>query len=384
MPKRKRPGLADIDQSLLLAVGGLLLLGLIMLASSSVNFSTIKYNSPWTMFFDQSIVVVCGLGMAWAMVVYLSIEQCERYAGVLFLFSVFLLVLVLIPGIGKEVNGSRRWLVIGFQPSELMKLTLILFFARFIARYLSELREQLWGALKPLGFLLVIGGLLLMEPDYGALGVMLVVALGMLFLCGVRLWQFLIFTLLVSAAMSWLIIQAPYRLTRLLSFIDPWDDPFSTDYQLSQALIAIGRGDWWGVGLGNGIQKLAYLPDAHTDFMFAILSEELGFAGAVSVIFLFVWVLVRIFTMANQAMALQKPFAAFLAYGIGMWISIQMFINIGVNLGLLPTKGLTLPWMSYGRSSLLVMCIVLGLLLRIDYENSQPKKRRYGARKGSG
>jgi cell division protein FtsW len=265
-----------------------------------------------------------------------------------------------------------------------MKLTLILFFARFIARYLSELREQLWGALKPLGFLLVIGGLLLMEPDYGALGVMLVVALGMLFLCGVRLWQFLIFTLLVSAAMSWLIIQAPYRLTRLLSFIDPWDDPFSTDYQLSQALIAIGRGDWWGVGLGNGIQKLAYLPDAHTDFMFAILSEELGFAGAVSVIFLFVWVLVRIFTMANQAMALQKPFAAFLAYGIGMWISIQMFINIGVNLGLLPTKGLTLPWMSYGRSSLLVMCIVLGLLLRIDYENSQPKKRRYGARKGSG
>jgi cell division protein FtsW len=285
--------------------------------------------------------------------------------------GISLLLLVLMPGIGREVNGSTRWMslgIINLQVSELVKLFVVVYMAGYLVRQGDEVRTSMRGFLKPMALLAVISVLLLCEPDFGATAVIVTTALAMMFVAGVRLWQFMILMLVVLAALSVLAVTSPYRMQRLTAFLDPWADPFNSGFQLTQALIAFGRGEWLGVGLGGSVQKLFYLPEAHTDFVFAVLAEELGLLGAVSVIVMFAIVVWRAFVMARLAEQCGKFFEAYLAYGLGVWIGMQAYINIGVNMGVLPTKGLTLPLMSYGGSSIMVMCVAIALLLRIDHE----------------
>ena len=282
------------------------------------------------------------------------------------------MIIVLIPGIGKHVNGSARWLGAGpisIQVSEFMKLAMILYLASYLVRHREEVHERLIGFIKPLLILIIICILLLKEPDFGAATVILATSLGMMFLAGARLGQFMGLLVLSLTAFSILAISSPYRLQRLTSFLNPWANPFDSGYQLTQSLIAFGRGNWFGVGLGESIQKLFYLPEAHTDFVFAILTEELGLLGALFLIATYALLTIRIFMIGRRAQELQYDFAAYVAYGIGLWISLQVLINFGVNTGLLPTKGLTLPFMSYGGSSLLISCVAISILIRIDYEN---------------
>jgi cell division protein FtsW len=289
------------------------------------------------------------------------------------------LVAVLIPGVGRQVNGSIRWLHLGFfnlQASELVKLFVIVYLAGYLVRRGEEVRTTLKGFLKPLAILTLFAVLLLLEPDFGTTAVMFATALGLMFLGGVRLWQFSALLAAVVAVLGGVALSSPYRLERLTTFLDPWADPFNSGFQLTQALIAIGRGEWLGVGLGGSIQKLFYLPEAHTDFLFAVLAEELGLLGVTVVIALFTLVVWRAFVIAYRAEQSGNRFAAYLAYGIGMWIGLQAFINMGVNMGALPTKGLTLPLMSYGGSSIVVMCMAVALLMRVDYETRFPRGRK--------
>jgi cell division protein FtsW len=282
------------------------------------------------------------------------------------------LVLVLIPGVGKVVNGSARWLNLGvtsIQVSEFCKLAVVIYLSSYVVRHQHALKRQISGFVRPMLLLSIVGALLILEPDFGATVVILATSLAMLFLAGVPLWQFVALLSVVAGILGMVAISAPYRLQRLTSFLDPWAVQFDSGYQLTQALIAFGRGEWFGVGLGSSIQKLFYLPEAHTDFVFAVLAEELGLVGAlatVSLYILFVW---RGMIVGLNAEKRDDRFAAFVSYGISLWVGLQTLINIGVNTGILPTKGLTLPFLSYGGSSVLVICIAVGLLVRVDYEN---------------
>jgi cell division protein FtsW len=290
-----------------------------------------------------------------------------------------LLVLVLVPGIGKSVNGSRRWLplfVVNLQPSEFMKLAAVLYAASYAVRKAAflhaeqPLRQTLVRGFLPLFVVMAAtGGLLLMEPDFGAFVVIVAIGFGILFLGGLDWRLFVGLSALLPFALGAILVAAPYRLQRLTAFVDPWSDPLGKGYQLSHSLIAFGRGEIFGVGLGSSVEKLLYLPEAHTDFLLAVIGEELGFAGVFVVIALFVWVLYRAYAIGRQAARLSRPFAALAAQGIGIWIGVQAFINIGVNVGLLPTKGLTLPLLSFGGSGIIANCVAIALLLRIDYEN---------------
>jgi cell division protein FtsW len=265
-----------------------------------------------------------------------------------------------------------RWIGLGFigmQVSELAKFAVVVYMAGYLLRCNAEIKVDFSGFLKPMTVLGVILLLLLKEPDFGAAVVIMATALGMMFLAGMRLRNFILLLAIVFAGLSFLAISAPYRLLRLTSFLNPWEHPFNSGYQLTQSLIAFGRGGWFGVGLGQSIQKLFYLPEAHTDFLFAVIAEELGLVGMLVVIFLFTFLVVRIFYIGRKAQKLGQHFAGYLAYGFGLWIAIQFAVSMGVNSGLLPTKGLTLPLMSYGGSSMLVNCITIAVLLRIDYEN---------------
>ncbi len=359
-----------LDIWLIFSALTLLLLGLLMVASSSVNLGEEHHALPLYYFWRQAGYAALGILLA-AGAWHLSIATWQRLSALLLLFGIVLLMLALVPGVGHVVNGSMRWINLGgirLQPSELMKLFMLLYLAGYLIRRGEEVRRALSGFAKPMLVLLVITGLLLLEPDYGSAVVLFATVLGMLFIAGVPLRQFFGWALLVGAALLGLVLVAPYRIQRLTTFMDPWADPFNTGFQLTQALIAIGRGEWLGVGLGASLQKLTYLPEAHTDFLFAILTEELGLVGALLVIGLFALLVWRIFRLARRALLAQQLYAAYLAYGIGFNFALQAGINLGVNLGLLPTKGLTLPLMSYGGSSLLVSCLMLGLLLRIDYE----------------
>ena len=287
------------------------------------------------------------------------------------LVSILLLVLVLIPGIGRAVNGSMRWIRfggIGIQVSELAKLCIIIYLAGYLVRHRQQVSSRLVGFIKPMFILSIVAILLLKEPDFGAVVVIFITALGMMFLAGVPLWQFLILLCSVASAIAFLAISSPYRLARMTAFLDPWADQFNTGYQLTQSLIAFGRGGWLGQGIGGSIQKLFYLPEAHTDFLFAVLAEELGFIGVIIVILLFALLVSRALIIGYRAVAHDQIFAGYLAYGLALWLGLQTIFSIGVNTGLLPTKGLTLPLMSYGGNSLLVMCVVIALLLRIDHE----------------
>ena len=296
----------------------------------------------------------------------------QKYAGKIFLLGVLLLVLVLIPGIGRVVNGSRRWIslfVINLQPSELVKLATVLYASDYTVRKSHKLHSLTQGFLPMFVAMVVVAFLLLREPDFGALMVVMAIAMGVLFLGGINMRIFSGLAVMALVSIVLLIVSSPYRLKRVLGFMDPWDDPFGKGYQLSHSLIAIGRGEWFGVGLGASVEKLFYLPEAHTDFILAVIAEEFGFVGICVLIGLYAWIVRRAFHIGVESKKLERYYQALVAQGLGIWLGIQAFFNIGVNMGLLPTKGLTLPLMSFGGSAMLFNLISMALLLRVDYEN---------------
>jgi cell division protein FtsW len=318
------------------------------------------------------------MGICAAMlVVNTPLSLLEKYSACFLFIGIVFLTLVLIPGVGREVNGSMRWIALGpvnAQSSEVAKLCLVLYLSGYMVRHEEKLKITFAGFIHPVVVVTLISGLLLLEPDYGSAVVLFATALGMMFMGGVPLSRFFIWVFTASAALMSLAILSPYRLQRLTSFMDPWQDPFNTGFQLSQALIAFGRGDWFGVGLGSSVQKLFYLPEAHTDFVYAVLAEEFGLAGSILIVFLYFLLVWRAFLIGDTAHRAGRLFSAFLAYGIALVIGIQAFINIGVNMGVLPTKGLTLPLISYGNNSIIITIILIALLIRIEFENRQPAK----------
>ena len=353
----------------------LLGLGLLMVTSASMPIADRQTGQPFYFLLRQG--AFAGIGLLAAGVVFQIPMARWRQAGpLLLLAAIALLVLVLIPGIGKEVNGSRRWIGVGpinIQVSEIAKLFALIYIAGYLKRHGEELRianfrTSALALFRPMVVLGVLAVLLLLEPDFGSVVVLMATALGMVFLAGVNLWQFGALQIGTVAVMAVLIVSSPYRLERVLSFLNPWANPETTGYQLVHSLIAIGRGELFGVGLGASVEKLFYLPEAHTDFLFAVLAEELGLVGILIVIALFMTLVWRAFRIGQRAERLGMKFSAWLAYGIGLWFGIQSLFNMGVNMGVLPTKGLTLPLMSYGGSSVVVMCMTLAVLLRIDVE----------------
>ncbi|MGB7932781.1 MAG: putative lipid II flippase FtsW [Gammaproteobacteria bacterium] len=365
-----RARLPRMDYLLLFAALALAALGLVMVASASITLADRELGQPFYYALRQAIYI--GAGVLLGMGVYRLRLALVEQAGLLLLLTAFaLLFTVLVPGVGTQVNGSVRWLNTGLfrlQVSEPAKLMILIYLASYLTRHGEEVRTQLSGFIKPLALLGLAAILLLLEPDFGATVVMLATAMGMIFIAGARLWQFGGMLGLGGVSLAGLAVSSPYRMVRLTTFLNPWADPFDSGFQLTQSLIAIGRGEWFGVGLGASIQKLFYLPEAHTDFVFAVLAEELGLLGVCVVISLYAVVVWRAFVIAIQAEKAGNGFASLIAHGIGIWIGLQAFINMGVNMGLLPTKGLTLPLMSYGGSSMVVVCAAIALLLRADYE----------------
>jgi cell division protein FtsW len=370
-PRRAMLPPLPYDKWFILAVFLIIGLGLLMVASASIVVSDQQLHQPFYYFYRQLIYLLFGVAIG-SVLIQFEIAVWENYSSWILGAAMLLLALVLFPKIGHSVNGSIRWINLGFfsiQVSEIAKFSVIVYMAFYLVKYNQDLKTNLLAFLKPMGLLMVIGLLLLREPDFGASVVIVSTVLGMMFLAGMPMRYFLSLLTLVLGGLSILAISAPYRLHRLTSFMDPWANPYSSGYQLTQSLIAFGRGGWWGVGLGKSIQKMFYLPEAHTDFLFAVIAEEFGLIGLVLIISLFTFLVIRILLMGRRAQLLGQHFAAFLAYGFGLWIGIQFAVNMGVNVGLLPTKGLTLPFMSYGGSSMLINCITIAVLLRIDYEN---------------
>jgi cell division protein FtsW len=367
---------AEYDRSLawaalLLAAGGLVMVYSASIATAEASRYT-GNNAAW---FLARHGAHLGLALAAAITVFLVPARLwQKAAPWLFLGGVAALALVLVPGLGREVNGARRWLDLpgfGFQPSEAMKLAVVLYAADYTARKHAVLKSFKRGLLPMLAVMLVVSWLLLREPDFGALVVIAVIAFSILFLGGMNGRHFAALLGMLAAGFALLVLFSPYRMQRIFGFMDPWSDPFGRGYQLSHALIAFGRGEWLGVGLGASVEKLHYLPEAHTDFLLAVIAEELGLVGVALVIALFAWVVARAFAIGRQACLHERHFAALAAQGIGIWLGFQALINMGVNMGLLPTKGLTLPLMSYGGSGLLANFVALAILLRIDWENRQ-------------
>jgi len=376
---RRSPEQADFDPVVLWLVALLLGLGLVMVHSASIAIAEagrVSAGSARYLLVRHASFLLLGLVCA-AIVVQLPMRFWQALAPYLFIAGVGLLVAVLIPGVGREVNGSQRWIPLGplnLQPSEFMKLFAVLYAADYTVRKANRMSSVSKGFLPMFAVMLLTGALLLQEPDFGAFAVITVVAMGVLFLGGMNWRLFASLKLLLIAGFVLLIWTSPYRMQRVLGFMDPWADPFGKGYQLSHALIAFGRGEWFGVGLGASVEKLFYLPEAHTDFVLAVIAEELGFAGVTLTIALFAWLTLRAFAIGNQAARLERTFPALVAQGVGLWIATQAIVNMGVNMGLLPTKGLTLPLLSFGGSALLANCMAIGLLLRVDYENRQMMK----------
>lgn len=370
MSGASRIRLPRFDYLLLSGASALVVLGLVMVASASITLADRELGQPFYYAIRQAVYI--GLGaVAGVSLFRLRLVLLEQAGLVLLVSGMALLLAVLVPGIGHEVNGSVRWLNTGLfrlQVSEPAKLMILVYLASYLARHGEEVRTQLSGFIKPLVILGLAAFLLLLEPDFGATVVLTATAMGMIFIAGVKLWQFSGMLGMAALSLGGLAVSSPYRMERLTTFLNPWADPFDSGFQLTQSLIAIGRGEWLGVGLGAGIQKLFYLPEAHTDFVFAVLAEELGLLGVCLVIALYTLIVWRAFVIAGTADKAGNAFASLLAYGIGIWIGLQAFINMGVNMGLLPTKGLTLPLMSYGGSSMVVMCAAVALLLRVDFE----------------
>ncbi len=358
------------DRWMILSLVGLLSLGLIMVASASIVISEKQFGHSFHFLIRQATYL--GLAIVLCIpVLKMSSSYWKHYGGTLLIVAVVLLALVLVPGVGREVNGSMRWIgfgPFGMQISELAKFCVILFLASYLTRHSDEVQNNIMGFVKPMLLLGVIAILLLKEPDFGATVVILATALGMMFIAKVKLRHFALLVTLVLIVLVVLAISSPYRLERLTTFMNPWAHQFNSGYQLTQSLIAFGRGGWFGVGLGDSVQKLFYLPEAHTDFLFAVLAEELGLLGITIVMALYLLLVARILKVHRRAMQLNRPFEAYTCLGFGLWMAFQAMINMGVNAGVLPTKGLTLPLMSYGGSSLLINCIALAIVLRIDYE----------------
>jgi cell division protein FtsW len=351
-------------------VAALLLMGLVMVTSASMSVAAKDLGDPFYFLERQFIFGMCGLLVAWGMT-RVPVELWDKYSLALLVLALLLLLLVLIPGLGAKINGARRWMRIGpmnFQVSELAKVLVLTWVCSYCVRKRAELEQTFAGLGLPVALLGVAAILLLIEPDFGAATVLFATGFAVLFVAGARLRYVLTLVSGVVLAFAVLAIASPYRLKRITVFLHPWDDPFDGGFQLTQSLIAIGRGGWFGVGLGSSIQKLFYLPEAHTDFVFAVLAEELGLVGVIGVIGLFMALVWRAFQISRMASQAGLKFQAYLALAFGMWLGTQAVVNIGVNMGVLPTKGLTLPLLSYGRSSLLVSLSWLGVLLRIYHE----------------
>jgi len=363
-----------VDPGFLLLVGAILCGGLVMLTSASISLADRNTGNPFFYFERQMSAVAFGLIGAAAML-HIPSRFWERIGLLLVILAVGMLVLVLVPGFGSTVNGSTRWLNVGgvniIQVSEPARLLVLLYISGYAVRHRVELSESFVGFLKPMLLVGMVCLLLLLEPDFGASVVMLCITLSVLFVAGARLRDFLLFSVIIVITLAILAVASPYRMKRLLAFWDPWADPYNSGFQLTQSLIAIGSGEWFGVGLGGSVQKLFYLPEAHTDFVFAVIAEEYGLVGSIVVVLLFGALIWRALGIARESALAGRLYQANLAFGFAIWQATQVFINIGVNMGILPTKGLTLPLVSYGRSSLVVTLIALGLLMRIDCENRQ-------------
>ncbi|MCW8879501.1 MAG: putative lipid II flippase FtsW [Kangiellaceae bacterium] len=358
------------DRILLATVFVLVAIGMIMVTSSSLYHAENIMDGRTNYFVMRHLMYMTVTLIAVTVVLTQPIIRWQQYGPYLLVLGLVLLVAVLF--IGRTVNGSKRWIALGpftFQVSEAIKLFVVVYLAGYLVRRTDELQTQIKGFAKPLLVLALITGLLLLEPDFGASVVILATSLAMLFLGGARLWQFIGLSAAVGGILGLIAVSQPYRLQRLMTFLDPWSDPFGSGYQLTQSLIAFGRGSIWGQGLGNGLQKLEYLPEGHTDFIFAIFAEEFGLIGVLLVLILFFVFFYRTMIIGRKALLQQRPYSAYLAYGIGFWITFQALINMGVTSGALPTKGLTLPFISYGGNSLIICGMAVALVLRIDYEN---------------
>ncbi|CAG0974655.1 putative peptidoglycan glycosyltransferase FtsW [Methylophilaceae bacterium] len=376
---RIRHTVPTYDQALLWVTLLLLGIGLVMVYSSSIALAEADratgHQSTYYLV-RQAIYIFISLTAA-AIAFQIPTQTWQKMAPYLFLLGMVSLILVLIPGIGHEVNGSRRWIslfVVTVQPSEFMKLFAAIYVADYTLRKAAVMDSFTKGFVPMLAVMFVVGSLLLLEPDFGAFAVIATITISILWLGGIngRIFAGMLVMLVVGFVL--LIWSSPYRLQRIIGFMDPWADPFGKGYQLSHALIAFGRGEWFGVGLGASVEKLLYLPEAHTDFLLAVIAEELGFVGVATVVGLFVWLVIRAFAIGKEAISNERYFSALLAQGIGVWLGVQSIINMGVNMGILPTKGLTLPLLSFGGSGILANCIALAVLLRIDYENRRIQK----------
>ena len=371
-----RASAQELDEVLLWSALALLFFGLVMVYSASIATAEASkftgHNSAYYLI-RHSVFLTIGL-IASVVVFQVPLRVWQKASPWLFMIGVVLLAVVLIPHIGREVNGARRWLPLGpvsLQPSELMKLFVVLYAADYTVRKLADMSSFRRGFVPMALVMALIGGLLLSEPDFGAFVVIICIAMGILFLGGINARLFVMLFVFLALAFVVLIWSSPYRRERVFGFMDPWADALGKGYQLSHALIAFGRGEWFGVGLGASVEKLFYLPEAHTDFLLAVIAEELGFAGVAVVIVLFALVVQRAFAIGRQALILERIYAGLVAQGIGLWLGVQSFINMGVNMGLLPTKGLTLPLMSFGGSGIFANCIAIAILLRVDWENRQ-------------
>ncbi len=360
----------SFNGTVILLVAVLLSVGIVIITSASMDYSAVNYNDPW--FFVKRHFIYLILALV-ASIVMLSIPTSfwKQYGWLLFFVACALLIIVLIPGVGKKVNGSQRWLQFGpitIQISEIVKFCGVIFFASYLSNSQYFLQTQWKELFKPLLMLVLLMWLLLLEPDFGGSVVLAVTVGGMLFLAGAKLWQCILLLLSGMGILAALALFTPYRMKRLVTFLDPWADQFNSGYQLTQSLIAFGRGEWFGLGIGNSIQKLLYLPEAHTDFVFAIFAEEYGFIGGLLLLLIFTLLIVKIFAIAKKAMERNDVFSALAVFGVAILMTCQVIINVGVASGFFPTKGLTLPLISYGGSSLIVTCLLIALVLRIEYD----------------
>jgi cell division protein FtsW len=367
---------AEFDRAVVWVTALLLALGMVMVYSASISIAEAgRSTGNQPMYYLVRHGIFLAISVTAGLVAFqVPTRVWQRFAPYLFVTGLVLLALVLIPGVGREVNGARRWIplvVFNLQPSEMMKVFAVLYAADYTVRKAAFMHSLRKGFLPMFGVMLLTGGFLLREPDFGAFAVITVIAMGILFLGGMnwKLFAGLIVMLVIGfVALVWF---SPYRMQRVIGFMDPWADPFGKGYQLSHALIAFGRGEWLGVGLGASVEKLFYLPEAHTDFLLAVIAEELGFIGVLAIVVMFSWIVQRAFTIGRRAALQERHYAALVAQGIGLWIGVQAIINMGVNMGVLPTKGLTLPLLSFGGSAITATCVAIAILLRIDWEGRQ-------------
>ncbi len=361
------------DTGVMLSAIGLASLGLIMVASSSISIADSQHVGPFYYLIRHLVFLSLGVSLA-CVIARVELERIERHAVFLLLVAFILLLLVFVPGIGMRINGARRWIhlgISGFQSVEMVKLILIVYLASYLVRHRESVHVSMIGVLKPLGIAGMLVVLLLAQPDFGSATLLLSVSIGMIWLGGARLRNLGLLAAMATPALAWAAMFEDYRLKRLKSFLDPWADPFNEGFQLTQALIAVGRGEWFGVGLGASVQKLFYLPEAHTDFILAVIAEELGFFGILLVLGLFAGLVGSGMRVGLRAMERGQRFGGYCAFGVSLMIAFQALVSIGVNLGVLPTKGLTLPLISSGGSSVMMTCVAIGLLARVSYELSR-------------